>query len=381
MIKKSVESLVVDILGFFVLILLLLPLVSALNEEPYHLKLLAVQENETGYIGSQADLYLELREGSGRVFLETKPLTKMDTQISTRFAKEIACKHFKLNCQKYDFIYTIQAESNIIGGPSAGAAIAALTTIAVLDLEHDEEVTITGTINSGGIIGYVGGVKEKLEAASKGGLKKVLVAKGTTGTAIDGEGEINDSPKNDNDSNINNTSINNTAEDIDLQEYAKQNLSIEMVEVIDLDEVIYHLTGKDLNHKAVNITENQQYTTIMKGLRNILCERTEKIKLELKQEEVILDKNITQKLADKNEEIEKANENKDYYSAASFCFGNNILLRSEYKKKKKPKKPVVKDLFNLLQKKTDTLKEKLDAEEITTISDLQTLIIVKERLN
>ncbi len=381
MVKKSLELGVVGVLILFILVILFLPQASALNEEPYHLKLLAVQENNTGYVGSQADLFLELREGSGRVFLETKPLTKMDTQISTRFAKEIACKHFKLNCQKYDFIYTIQAESNIIGGPSAGAAIAALTTIAVLDLDHDEEVTITGTINSGGIIGYVGGVKEKLEAASKGGLKKVLVAKGTTGTAIDGEDEIEDSSKNHNNSNINNTPINNTAEDINLQEYAKNNLSIEMVEVIDLDEIIFHLTGKDLNHKAINITENQQYTTIMEGLRNILCERTEKIKLELKQEEVILDENITQKLADKNAEIEKANENQDYYSAASFCFGNNILLRSEYYKRKEPSKPVVRDLFNLLQKKTDALKEKLDAVEIDTISDLQTLMIVKERLN
>ena len=60
--------------------------VLAINTEPYHMKLLAVQDNDGTYTGSDADLFLELKEGSGRVFLETFPLTKMDTQISTRFA-------------------------------------------------------------------------------------------------------------------------------------------------------------------------------------------------------------------------------------------------------------------------------------------------------
>src|SRR3989338_2414827 len=128
-------------------------LALGISDEVYHLKLLAVQETPTGYNGSDADLYLELKEGSGRVFLETSPLTKLDTQISTRFAKEIACSHFKLNCNQYDFIFTIKSDSNIIGGPSAGAAIAALTTIAVLDLDYDKDITLTGTINSGGTIG------------------------------------------------------------------------------------------------------------------------------------------------------------------------------------------------------------------------------------
>src|SRR3989338_2019953 len=162
------------ILGF-ILLLLVLPSISAQNGKQYHLKLLAVQEiTSTSYIGSDADLYLELKEGTGRVFLDTFPLTKADTQISTRFAKDIACTHFKLDCEQYDFIFTIRATSNIVGGPSAGAAAASLTTIAVLDFPYKEDVAVTGTINSGGIIGPVGGVKEKLEAASKVNIKKVL---------------------------------------------------------------------------------------------------------------------------------------------------------------------------------------------------------------
>src|SRR3989338_9861291 len=120
------------LLIFFVLLLLLFAAtVSAVHQTPYHLKLLAVQEEGDKFSGSDADLYLELKEGTGRVFLDTYPLTKMDTQISTRFAKEIACYQYDLPCDYYDFIYTIKASSNIIGGPSAGAAISALTAIAM----------------------------------------------------------------------------------------------------------------------------------------------------------------------------------------------------------------------------------------------------------
>ena len=56
-----------------------------------HMKLLAVKETESGYEGGIADLFLEIKPGSGRVFLETFPLTRTDTQMSTRFAKAIAC--------------------------------------------------------------------------------------------------------------------------------------------------------------------------------------------------------------------------------------------------------------------------------------------------
>src|SRR3989344_8131298 len=174
--KKNILT-IISILSIFLLSSSLL----AQPNHQYHLKLLAVQETINGYAGSDADLYLELKQpGTGRVFLDTFPATKFDTQISTRFAKEIACKHYKLNCDQYDFLYTIKAQTNIIGGPSAGAAIAALTTIAVKDLNYDKSISITGTINSGGIIGPVGGVKEKLEAASQAKLKKILISQGNS---------------------------------------------------------------------------------------------------------------------------------------------------------------------------------------------------------
>jgi len=51
---------------FFIIILVLLSaLALAQSPKVYHLKLLAVQEVEGEYQGSDADLFLELKEGSG----------------------------------------------------------------------------------------------------------------------------------------------------------------------------------------------------------------------------------------------------------------------------------------------------------------------------
>ncbi|PIN76914.1 hypothetical protein COV17_00355 [Candidatus Woesearchaeota archaeon CG10_big_fil_rev_8_21_14_0_10_36_11] len=333
--------------------IILLSTLTLAQPELYNIKLLAVQEVGDHYEGSDADLYLELKEGTGRVFLDTFPVTKMDTQISTRFAKEIACKHFHLDCAQYDFIYTIKAKSNIIGGPSAGAAIAALTTIAVLDLDYNDDVTITGTINSGGIVGPVGGVKEKLEAASTAGLRKVLVAYGTS--------------LSDNETNI--------------IEYGKTNLSLDVQEVSELDEVVFYLTGINLNHKDVTIIENSEYTTIMKGLKNVLCSRIDSLEQELKDEDITLPENVLQDIQTRKERADNATEKNDLYSAASYCFGTNIELKKEYYTRKEITQGEMNMLFTVLEKKVNALETKINEEPIETITDLQTFMIVKERIN
>src|SRR3989344_5920624 len=352
---------------WLLLLLLIVFSFSGLAQEQYTLKLLAVQENANGSLtGSGADLFLELKEGSGRVFLDTFPLTKMDTQISTRFAKEIACHQYNLPCNKYDFIYTIKAQSSIIGGPSAGAAIAALTTKAVLDLEyHNGDPAITGTINSGGIIGPVGGTKEKLEAAAQLDLKKVLIAKGTAIPL----------------SSLQNDSDENTTEYFNLTQYAAENLSIKVVEVSDLDEVIFHLTGEKLNHKEVQIEENEEYTRIMGDLRDLLCSRVEKIETELYKEGVSINETVAKRIEEQKGKADNATLQKDYYSAASYCFTASISLRAHYYAQKKPNLPLLWDRFLKLEEKVQALEQNLSLQKIETITDLQTLIIVKDRLN
>ena len=49
----------------------------------------------------------------------------------------------------------------LIGGPSAGAAIAVATVAAIEGKNVSKDAVITGTIEEGGYIGEVGGVFEK----------------------------------------------------------------------------------------------------------------------------------------------------------------------------------------------------------------------------
>lgn len=352
------------------ILLLCTPLTLAIHNQPYHLKLLAVQESEKGYEGSDADLYLEIKQGSGRVFLDTYPVTKMDTQISTRFAKEIACAHFKINCEKYDFIYTIKAETSTVGGPSAGAAIATLTSIALLDLKYDDAISISGTINSGSIIGPVGGIKEKLEAASHAGLQKVLIAKSSSTQTIPTLNNISEK----------NLSIVNETE-LDLITYAKQNLSLEVIEVLDLEEAIYHMTGVNLTPQNGALQQNNEYKGIMKGLQQQLCERTTKIKVEMQEENIHLNATLQEPITQREGKAKNATEKEEYYAAASYCFGNNIALKNHYYQQKKVSKSLTNSLFSVLEKRNSELAEQLKKQPIATISDLQVSMIVKERIN
>ena len=63
------------------IIFLLINVVCILNTSlifgsEYHMPLLAVKVTKDGFKGSTADLFLEIKPGQGRVFLDTYPLTK-----------------------------------------------------------------------------------------------------------------------------------------------------------------------------------------------------------------------------------------------------------------------------------------------------------------
>ena len=204
--------------------------------------LLAVKQTDFGQEGSAAELILEIKEGSGRVFVDTFPLTKLDTQISMRFAKEIACDFIDYDCDELDFVYTIRAESSIIGGPSAGAAASVLTISVLTDTPLRKRIALTGTINSGGLIGPVGGLKEKIDAGVDSDLQTILIPMW----------EANLVNKSD-----------NTSQTLAL--YGADS-NIEVIEVSDLRQALNIFTGKDFGTSDKDIVISDYYTNIMKGL-------------------------------------------------------------------------------------------------------------------
>ncbi len=343
----------------FLLISFLFLLVSSpslLAQETHHMVLLAVQESSNNtFYGSTADLYLEIQPGKGRVFLETFPATKIDTQISTRFAKEMVCSYLNFDCSQYDFIYTIKASSPIVGGPSASAAIATLTASALTGLDLDEKISITGTINSGATVGPVGGLKEKIDAAARGGLKTVIIPAGTKLTKL---------PNNDT---------------LDLQEYAKKEFSVKILEAGDLGEAILYFTGKKVKEEAKPLEKNQDYQKIMASLNQDLCQRgkeieKESLKYSLNSEEM---KRVEEKW---NKSIESSFK-EDFYSAASFCFGANVELKQLLLKKQNLTFAEISFRVSQLETDAQKFKELTKNQKIKTISDLQTHAIVSERIN
>lgn len=345
----------------FVMLILLLP---AVNAQQGHMRLLAVTETGDGNVGGIADLFLEIKPGSGRVFLETFPLTKIDTQISTRFAKEIACDFADVDCNEFDFFYTITAGSSIIGGPSAGSAIAILTFSLIEDVNLDDNVAITGTINSGGLIGPVGGVRAKIEAADRAGMRKVLIP---FGESFD---HINETRNNE---SINQSfNINRSREKYD----------IEIKEVITLDEALFEFTGKRFREKKANITISQNYKDTMKGLAVQLCSRSTKLKNRISnftrsdnRTEVLFNNSLN--LSNKGKESFVDNK---FYSSASYCFGSNVGFNHLTLLQLNLTEAEVREKINELKRDIEGFDEDIENRELKTVTDLESYMIVKERL-
>ncbi len=327
--------------------------------------LLAVQETQAGsFRGSLATVSLETRRGTGRVFLDTFPLSQIDTQISTRFAKEIACKYVDADCNSRDFIFTLRSDSGIIGGPSAGAAISVLTVVDLLNLNLNPRVAMTGTINSGGIIGPVSGLIYKIDAAVSNGLEKVLVPYGSL------------------------------IEDSDLgvvytpSDYGAM-VGIEVVEVSDLNEAVYEFTGVLIFDYDIDIEIPDIYSDTMAVVSEDICNRTNLLFQIMIDQFEISDfsergRNIAESLQDGAIElIARAESAKEFgynYAAASFCYGANINLRNVMLIQQGLTGDALSDSIENAADKVDELEEIIMSLELNTISDFEVFMIMKERI-
>ncbi|MFH1133334.1 MAG: S16 family serine protease [Nanoarchaeota archaeon] len=315
-----------------------------------HMRLLAVSEQGEQMVGSIADLTLEIKPGTGNIFIATSPLTKLDTQISTRFANEIACKELQVDCSRFDFFYTISSSSAIVGGPSAGGAIAVLTAAMLAKATINQSISMTGTINAGGLIGPVGGIKEKIEVAGQNGISAVLIPKGER-------------------------RVNATNRTVDLVEYGEA-IGVHVIEVSRLDQALEAFTGKPFIKapKALNIAP--MYAEVMRSLAYDLCNRTEDIKgkitvvTNLTNYSYQLGLNLSEK---GNAEI----DNQSYYSAASFCFGANVRFRYAMINATSAE---LQRLMEITQRAIAMKERDVKAKGYSTVTDLQAYLAVNERI-
>ena len=328
-------------LKFFYIIILIIALFSVLSSmasaQEKHISLLAVSDEGGNYSGSVVDLYLDIEPGSGNVFIDMEPLSKIDTQMSIKFAKNIACKIANIDCSKYDFFYKIKSSSVIVGGPSAGAAITLITLATLENKEIDPGVTITGTINSGQIIGPVSGVKEKIDAAKEKGLKKVLISSSISKLFY---------------------KENNTMKNISISNYSREK-NIEIIPVTFIEEAFAILTNTKYEEKNTELKVNEKYLSSMKDISERLCNRSLALEKNAKEKNISISNESEKLLENEN----NATKNKKYYSAASYCFNYNVetsekIYLSENTSKKQFKNDKIKltNEINDFKKKIKSIK-------------------------
>ena len=347
---------------FLMIFILIVPIIFAEKQ----MTLLAIEEG-VAEKGSIATLNLKVVDGKGDVFVATHPLTKLDTQISARFAKDIACDYLKIDCSKKDFLYTINANSGIIGGPSAGSAFAVITIAELQDLNLDSTIAISGTINSGGLIGPVGGLKAKIKSAVDNHINIVLIPSGTRFQNDESDArkliaDIFD------DQNI---SKEIKTKQIDLVEYGKS-LEVDVYEVSDVEEALSYFEGYRYVKKKVSIEIDENYLETMEEVSNLLCDYTNQIMVELGNKSYVgnIFYDAATQLINKSKSVL---QNKEYYTRASYCFGANVQLRSlQYEK-----------LSNVefLQATKEISAVKLGGQKDASIRNLQTALIVNERMD
>ena len=135
----------------------------------------------TTYVGTILKITAEIRDGSGLVLVNTAVPTGVDFQSSARTAVSVAQKITNVDLSKKDVIFSISSENNqelqAVDGGSAGGAMTVLLISDISGKPINSKVLMTGTIESDGSIGKIGGVAQKADAAGKYGAKIFLVPK------------------------------------------------------------------------------------------------------------------------------------------------------------------------------------------------------------
>lgn len=138
----------------------------------------AINQNGDGVL---AEIKVSAFPGNGKVLTEIdNVIFQTDTQSSIKTARDVA-KHFiKNDINKYDLIYIINTDADLIEGPSAGAAIAILTVAVIDGIELKKDVFITGSVDESGKILKSSHIRKKSKALKSIGNVTFLIPENST---------------------------------------------------------------------------------------------------------------------------------------------------------------------------------------------------------
>ncbi len=129
--------------------------------------------------GVTASLTARVQPGRGLILVSVNNARPApDTQASALTAARVASNLTGRSLDAVDVVFSIQADAQVVEGPSAGAAMAVSAAAALEGRSLNPKAAITGTVEPDGIIGSVGAVEEKARAARDVGITLFLVAPG-----------------------------------------------------------------------------------------------------------------------------------------------------------------------------------------------------------
>ncbi len=125
--------------------------------------------------GNLTNITLTVSTGTGKVNVSGAFEVANNTMLSTQTAARYASSFLGLNFSDYNFSYSFHSPETNVSGPSAGAAMTILAISALENKNIARDFIMTGTVAPDGSIGEVGGIYDKVAAASSIGARFVLV--------------------------------------------------------------------------------------------------------------------------------------------------------------------------------------------------------------
>jgi len=270
------------------------------------------QTSEGTWFGVASWVTVYSEPGEGRIFVDTFPLTQIDTQGSARLAAEAAASVAGVDLSEVDIYIVIRSDSAVIGGPSAGGVLSTAILASLLNETIEPGVVMTGTINPDGSIGPIGGVLQKAEAASSVGAGLFLVPSGQTVSTVN-PGSL---------------------ERIDVAKYAEENLNLTVKEVFDIREAAKWLIGVEIKLPGSGEeVDLEEYNRVMGEASGEMIDASEELYEEASSSFESTTMTFDQRdylkmyLDDsglKLEEAGKARTDETYYSSASLAFQSKI---------------------------------------------------------
>jgi predicted S18 family serine protease len=342
------------------------------------IKIFAVTEDNKGMA---ADLIISTIPGTGRVaFITSNSLVGKDTQTTGNIALKISQSLTGVELVDKDVIFDIRANASEVDGPSAGGAMALLAYSMLSEKILNPAVALTGTINSDGSIGMVGGIGAKSLAASKVGIKLFMIPSGEAVTEVEENGSI---------------------ETVNLLEYGPRKLGMKVVEVSKIEQAIEYAYS---NIEEIQVDPNVniqmfvpkpiEYESILIPMKKISQNYITEAKIVIEdakkelEESIISDElraDLYQRHSATKRNVEMAQrflDNNYLYSSANYAFNARVMAGAVYEVAQNPS--LLSSESILLDSKISSLRKEISDFKIkmnfVPINDFEWLVGAQQRI-